>query len=92
MEQQDLLELTMLIDDDNFNMSPGITIDMLHERLWSGLNKLRLTTNKDELIAEWKYKSDLISTERSHENNNKDFNKVGWEQSFVFSFWMGIYH
>jgi hypothetical protein len=92
MEQQDLLEVTMLIDDCNYNKEPIITVDMLHERLWNGLNKLRLATNKDELIEEWKYKSDLISTEKSHENNNKDFDKVGWEHSFVLSFWMGIYH
>jgi hypothetical protein len=92
MEQQELNELTNLIDDCNYSKEPSITVKMLHERLWSRLNTLRLATNKDELIAEWKYKSDLISTEKSHENNNKDFDKVGWEQSFVLSFWMGIYH
>ena len=92
MEQQDLLELTMLIDQLNYSNEPSITGEMLHKKLWTGLNKLRLATNKDDLISEWKYKSDIIATESSHENNSKSFTKVDWEKSYVMDFWMGIYH
>jgi hypothetical protein len=92
MDQQDLLELTTLIDDCNYSKELTLTVDMMHERLWTGLNKLRTATNKDELISEWKYKSHIMSTDMSHEKNNKTFEKVDWEKSYVLDFWMGIYH
>jgi hypothetical protein len=92
MEQQDLLELTNLIDDCNYNKEPTITVNMLHERLWSGLNKLRTALNKDDIIPMWKYGLDFINTEKNHANNNQSFTIIDWEKSFVMEFWMGIYH
>ena len=92
MEKHELLELTTLIDDCNYSNNTMITVEMLHERLWPGLNKLRMTPNKDDLIGSWKYKSDILSTERSHANSLQSFTNVDWENSYVLAFWMGIYH
>ena len=92
MEQQDLIELTILIDNCDYNNEPMITVERLHERLWPGLKNLRTATNKDDLIANWKYGSDITATERSHTNNGKHFTRLDWEKSYVLAFWMGIYH
>lgn len=92
MEQQELNELTTLIDNFNYKNNESITVEMLHDRLWTGLNKLRMATNKDNLISEWKYNLNFISTELRHTNKNKSFEKVEWEKSYVLDFWMGIYH
>jgi len=92
MTFQELAELTTLIDNNNNTNNHSLTPDMLHNILWSGLNRLRHSPNKKTIIEEWKYRSDLISTENSHANNNKQFVLIEWEKSFVLDFWMSIYH
>ncbi len=70
----------------------GITIEILHSLLWSDLNSLRNDPNKDKLISEWNFKDDFINTENSHADGKQPFDKVTWEQSYVYLFFMSHYH
>lgn len=87
-----LQELTALVDTANYTDGFQETTDGIYERLWPGLNMLREYYNKDNLIKNWKYKSEFLSTERAHENGEKQFNRLTWKASFAVNFWMCIYH
>ena len=95
MSEQELNNLTSLIDNYNYDNKKIITPAGLHETLWIGLNQLRNAENKTALLEGWKYSSQLSATESTHETKVSHFKKLEenlWEQSFVLYFWMCIYH
>jgi predicted DNA-binding protein YlxM (UPF0122 family) len=87
-----LQELTALVDSANFTDEFQETTDGIYDMLGPGLNMLREYYNKDNLIKNWKYKSDFQVTEREHLNGEKVFQLLNWESSFAVYFWMCIYH
>ena len=93
MTPQELAELTELVNNYNYDKEEMITPVGLYEKWWPRLNQLRQAPNKAKLLADWKYKNELESTEYSYTNNsNKHVNVDDWEQRFVVDFWLCIYH
>jgi len=87
-----LTELTQTIQQLNYNNYITISPQLLHEKLWNGLNLLRNAPNKNELLADWTYKSEFMATEERHTNEDTQFTLTKWEESYVYFFWMCIYH
>ena len=92
MTFQELAELTTRIDNYNYHQRNDITADSLHTEFWEALHRLRLSPNRKAILEDWKYKGDLLCTEKTHANEAKQFTLLTWEKSFVLDFWMGIYH
>jgi len=95
MNEQELNNLTSLIDNYNYDMMETITPNEMYETLWVGLNQLRNSENKAALLEGWKYSSELSVTESTHETKVSHFKHIKdelWELSFVLYFWMCIYH
>lgn len=64
----------------------------IHENLWADLDILRNNKDKENLMADWKYKDAFESTVHSHLNNAKIFELMSWEQSFAVSILFMHYH
>jgi hypothetical protein len=95
MSEEELNNLTSVIDTYNYDKKETITAAGLHETLWKGLNQLKNAENKSALLEGWKYSSQFASAESTHELRVSHFKKLEenlWEQSFVLYFWMCIYH
>ncbi len=93
MTNEELTELTLLIDHCNYENEDIITPISLHATWWPLLNKLRQAPNKAELLEGWKYKKELESSEYSHAKDvNKYINLEDWEQRFAVDLWLCIYH
>jgi hypothetical protein len=84
--------LTTLIDNYNYNHHAIITPESIHSTLWEPLNNLRIDSNRESLLENWKYKTEFTAVENSHVNGNKEFALHNWEISFTLAFWMCIYH
>ena len=85
-----LTTLTALID--NINDEPRITAEFLHTTLWSLMHQLRTDPKREALLLEWKYKTDFLSTEEYHQNEQQTCPQLKWEQSYVMFFYLCIYH
>jgi hypothetical protein len=95
MSEQELNNLTTLIDNYNYENKEIITPQGLHKTLWGGLNQLKNAENKSALLEGWKYSSSFTAAESTHETRVSHFKKLEeslWEQSFVLYFWMCVYH
>lgn len=93
MTLEELFDLTLLIDNFNYEKKDTITPNDLHANWWPSLNKLRQAANKSELLKDWKYKKELESVEYSHASGvNKYINLEDGEHRFVLDFWLSIYH
>ncbi len=95
MSEQELNNLTALIDNYNYENNQIITPQGLHKTLWGGLNQLKNAENKSALLEGWKYSSSFTAAESTHETRVSHFKKLEeslWEQSFVLYFWMCVYH
>ena len=93
MTPDELIELTRLIDNYNYDYEQVITPGSLYGVLWPGLNKLRQAPNRAALLEDWKYKDILQSVEYSHANGENSYIKIeDSEQRFIVAFWMSIYH
>ena len=85
-----LITLTNIID--NINDEPHITPEFLRMKLWPGLNQLRNDPQREDLIMDWKYKSDFLSAEDFHQNEQRIFDQLKMEQSYAMFFYICIYH
>ena len=93
MTLEELIEMTLMIDNFNYDNKDIITPNDLHANWWPPLNKLRQAANKAELLKGWKYRKELESVEYSHANNiNKYINLEDGEHRFVVDLWLSIYH
>ena len=92
MDTQDMNRLTNDIDSYSYEFKDKITPGELHVKLWTSLDRLRNDPNKNNLIENWKYKNEFITTEVSHANGLQTCDLLTWEQSFVLNIWISIYH
>jgi hypothetical protein len=93
MTEQEFNDLTLLIDNFNYDKEELITPKSLHETLWTKLNRLRTAPNKNALIDGWKYEKELLSAEFSHETKINMYTKLeNEEQRFLVDFWLCVYH
>jgi len=92
LEKQYLQYFTMLVDTTNHANGIIETTDIIHERLWTGLNLIRHLYYKNLLLKTWKYKTQFKSADLDHENGEKNFRLLDWETSYAVNFWMCIYH
>jgi hypothetical protein len=85
-----LATLTDIID--NINDEPRITHELLHTKLWSYLDQLRNDPQRETLIKDWKYKSDFLSAEKCHRQDEKTYPPSKWQQSYTMFLYLCIYH
>ena len=83
--------LTYKIDQYGTGIEWGTGEDV-GANLWSDLDNLRNSSNRNNLISNWKYRDVFEDTEKSHENGKKMFNLMNWENSFAVAMLFMIYH
>jgi hypothetical protein len=83
--------LSNKIDQYGYGNEWGSGLDV-KDNLWTDLDNLRNSNIKNNLINDWKYKTDLQTTEIMHMNGKKTFNSMNWESSFVLTLLCCIYH
>ena len=68
--------------------------DDVHAVLWDDLNELRNLPNmeRDKLLKDWKYKDAYDCTEKAHENEEKTFELLKWQNSFCLAILFMYYH
>jgi len=68
-----------------------LTVENIYNSLWGILIHIQKYINHS-CVKKWKYYKVLTYAINAHTNDNKSFNNLDWEQSFVLYFWMCIYH
>ena len=83
---------TMVVDTSHDNIQGFIlTVENIYNSLWGILTHIQKYINHSG-VKKWKYYKVLTYAINAHTNDNKSFNNLDWEQSFVLYFWMCIYH
>jgi len=68
------------------------TVEDVKANLWNDLDNLRNSSNKNNLIHDWKYKDVFETTEECHSHGKKSFYNLSLENSFALAMLFAIYH
>ena len=83
--------LTYKIDQYRTGIEWGTEQDV-GVNLWNELDNLLNSSNKNNIISNWKYKKEFECVENWHMNGKQLFNLMSWENSFALAILFTVYH
>lgn len=79
---------------DRYAVEPWGTTEDIHNNLWQEVGDLLnfKENRRENMLRDWKYKSEFETAMQRHENGMQIFRLLTWEHSFVLTLLYAYYH